>query len=419
VLVSGSGGRLTGGRFTPIALPFAEMTMSVVFLTHNYPRWPGDVAGAFLATLAAALVRRGIAVTVVVPSDGGNGGDETSANGVRVRRVRYAAAGDERFAYGAMASALASPAGIGAIMRMWRALRVAARHEVRQGAAVVHAHWWFPSGLAAPRGVPLVVTSHGSDAALLARSWPARALARPVYRRAAVVTAVSSELARWIAAGTGRKLRPTDIQPMPVDTGRFTPSRGGGGGGGGGGGAIVVSRLVPQKRVHLAIETVAELRDRGAALPLTVVGDGPERGALERLAAERGVAPLVRFVGAVPPDDVPRYLATADVMLFPAFREGFGLVAAEAFLSAVPVVACCDGGGVLDIVPETGAGRRVAPAADAMAAAALELLRSSDKTDDLHRLREFWCRRLNADSVAEVCERWYRDALASHPRQAV
>ena len=50
--------------------------MRVVFLTHNYPRWPGDLSGAFLATLAAALVRRGVEVRVVAPSDEGKGGEE-------------------------------------------------------------------------------------------------------------------------------------------------------------------------------------------------------------------------------------------------------------------------------------------------------------------------------------------------------
>lgn len=48
--------------------------MRVVFLTHNYPRWPGDLSGSFLGTLAAALVRRGIEVRVVAPSDAGQGG---------------------------------------------------------------------------------------------------------------------------------------------------------------------------------------------------------------------------------------------------------------------------------------------------------------------------------------------------------
>ena len=50
--------------------------MRVVFLTHNYPRWPGDLSGSFLATLAAALVRRGIEVRVLAPSDEGKGGEE-------------------------------------------------------------------------------------------------------------------------------------------------------------------------------------------------------------------------------------------------------------------------------------------------------------------------------------------------------
>ena len=68
--------------------------MRVVFLTHNYPRWTGDVSGAFLATLAGALVRRGVSVRVVAPSDQGRGGDE-ELDGIPVRRVRYAPAAAE------------------------------------------------------------------------------------------------------------------------------------------------------------------------------------------------------------------------------------------------------------------------------------------------------------------------------------
>jgi glycosyltransferase involved in cell wall biosynthesis len=305
-----------------------------------------------------------------------------------------------------MQRALNSPAGLLALARMCRALRAAARAEIARGANVIHAHWWFPAGLAAPPGVPLVLTSHGSDAALLRRSRLMRSLARPVYRRAAVVTAVSSEIARWIEVATGRRLEPRYVQPMPVDADRFLPSVGGGG-------AVVVSRLVPQKRVHLAIEAVAHLqRTRGLALPLVIVGDGPERGALERLAAEREVASRVRFAGAVRPTDIPAYLKTADVMLFPARDEGFGLVAAEAFLAGVPVVACRDGGGVLDIVAEAGAGRCVDPTPEAIAAAAVEMIGSPETARDLLRLRESWRQRLSADAVAGVCEAWYREALA-------
>jgi hypothetical protein len=83
----------------------------VVFLTHNYPRWPGDLSGAFLATLAAGLVRRGVEVRVLAPSDEGQGGEE-ERDGVFVRRVRYASRRLETIAYrGTMADALRGPGG--------------------------------------------------------------------------------------------------------------------------------------------------------------------------------------------------------------------------------------------------------------------------------------------------------------------
>ena len=74
--------------------------MRVVFLTHNFPRWPGDLSGSFLGTLAAALVRRGVEVRVVAPSDEGRGGED-EVDGVRVRRVRYTSPGARPWRTGA------------------------------------------------------------------------------------------------------------------------------------------------------------------------------------------------------------------------------------------------------------------------------------------------------------------------------
>ncbi|MBA3345929.1 MAG: glycosyltransferase family 4 protein, partial [Gemmatimonadales bacterium] len=313
-----------------------------MFLTHNYPRFPGDVPGAFLATLASALVRRGVEIRVIAPSDAGAGG-EAELDGVVVRRVRYASAAGERIAYrGAMLSALKAPGGMRALGGLWRALRRAAREEMDAGADLVHAHWWVPAGLAVPPSVPTVITVHGSDAAMLRRSRIARALARPVFRRASVVTAVSRELATWVQSGAGRFVDPAHVHPMPVDTRDYRWTTGGGG-------AVVVARLTAQKRVSLAIETVAFLASCGHELPLTIVGDGPERVALERQVDRLGIGPFVRFAGAVAPAEVPAQLARADLMIFPAKGEGFGLVAAEALMAGVPVVACWDGGGVLDV----------------------------------------------------------------------
>lgn len=378
--------------------------MRVVFLTHNYPRWAGDVAGAFLATLAGGLARRGIDVRVVAPSDEGRGGEDV-LDGIPVRRVRYASAAAETLAYrGTMQAALRAPSGLRALAGLWRALRQAAREEARAGADLFHAHWWVPAGMAVPAGARNVLTVHGTDAALLRRSRIARTLARPVFQRATLVTAVSRELAGWVQTGAGRYVDPSHVQPMPVDTTNHPWSTGGGG-------AIVVSRLTPQKRVALAIETVAFLASCGHEMPLTVVGDGPERGNLERLTEKLGITSFVHFTGTVPPAEVSTYLGRADLMIFPAQGEGFGLVAAEALMAGVPVVACWDGGGVLDVVPPNGAGRLTLPSPEHMGDAILGLLLEPDHRDMARLVGESWRARLAPDHVAEVCEGWYREAL--------
>ena len=162
--------------------------------------------------------------------------------------------------------------------------------------------------------------------------------------------------------------------------------------------------------LELAIDAVAHLRSTGRELPLTIVGDGPERAALERRAKQPASAGLITFTGAVPPTEIPRWLARADVMLFPAQREGFGLVAAEAFMSGVPVVACEDGGGVLDVVPAGGAGRRAPASAAALARAVTELLEGEARAAATME-GEVWRARLAPDSVAATCQRWYAEAL--------
>ena len=376
--------------------------MRVVFLTHNYPRWSGDLSGGFLSILARALAARGTVVQVVAPSDGGKGGDEMDGP-VHVRRVRYGAPDEETLGYGGMAtSAVRSLGAVRRLVALGRALRAAAREAMRD-ADVLHAHWWVPAGLAAPPGVPMVLTSHGTDAALLRRSAVARLLARPVYARATVVTAVSSQLGRSITEATGRAVDAAHVHPMPVEVGAFRP-------GDGGGGAVVVARLTAQKRIDLALGAVAALRDGPAPLPLTIVGDGPERRSLERRAAELGIADRVTFTGAVATDQVPELLRRADVMLATAVGEGFGLAAAEALMAGVPVVACVDGGGLLDVVPATGAGRIAEPTAAGVAAAAAELLtpaaRAAAREDGAR-----WRRRLSGAEVAEVCAGWYEEAL--------
>jgi len=375
----------------------------VIFLTHNFPRFPGDVSGAFLAVLAKGLQARGIDVRVIAPSDAGEIGPP-QLEGIPVRRVRYASPAGEHLAYrGTMADAARTPRGGLAAWSLIRALRRAACEELEEGADLIHAHWWIPAGIATPRSCPAVVTVHGTDAALLERSSAARWLARGVFRRAAVVTAVSASAGEKVRRFTGREVNADHIQPMPVQTERFGIR------GRGGEGLIVVGRLTVQKRVELAIRALARVDRPG--IPLTILGDGPERSRLESLVTDLGLAGRVRFLGAQPAERVAAALAGADLALFPAAGEGFGLAAAEALMVGVPVVACHDGGGVLTVVPESGAGRRAEPSPESLARATSDLLADPGARDAAWFAGQRWRDELSPAHAAAACERWYQEAL--------
>jgi glycosyltransferase involved in cell wall biosynthesis len=380
----------------------------IAFLTHNFPRQPGDVAGAFLLPLAAELRARGHDLLVVAPSHAGQGGEDV-VDGVPVRRVRYASPERETLAYsGRMAEALTGVGAALALVGMIRALRRGARDWLAGSRGVVHAHWWVPAGLAAPRGWPMVLTSHGTDARLLAGSALARAVARPVYRRARVVTAVSTHLAGLIESATGRRV--DEVQPMPLGAvgGPARAPRGPVPGQ-----LALVARLTAQKRVELAIEALALLAADGVPARLRIVGDGPARAGLERLAAARGLTADVAFEGQVPTTRVAAFLAEAEVALFPAVGEGFGLAAVEALEQGTPVVACTDGGGVRDVLAESGAGRVVTPSAAAIAEAIRELLGDPSARAAAREAGRRWRARLEPAAVAAQAERWYEEALGA------
>lgn len=136
---------------------------------------------------------------------------------------------------------------------------------------------------------------------------------------------------------------------------------------------------------------------------------------LENVSRQLGVEELVRFEGAIPPAEIPARLGNADALVFPAEGEGFGLVAAEALMAGVPVIACRDGGGVLDIVPSEGAGRIVEPDPNAIASAIAAVTSDRSSRDEARRLGASWRLKLHPDTVAEACERWYQEASRGEP----
>ena len=377
--------------------------MRVVFLTHNYPRWPGDYSGAALATLARALVRRGVSVRVVALGE--DPAERTEQDGIPIRRVGISnRLGQTIFDQDAFAARLRSPRRWELLLRLWRRLRPAAEREVSAGADLVHAHWWMPSGLATPAGVPQVLTLQGTDAGLMRSSRLARAAARRLLGRTSLVTAVSRSIGETVQNLTGRFVGTEHVHPLPIESRGRPWTRGGSG-------AVVMGRLDEAGRIGLALETVAILASRGHKLPLTVIGEGRHRDALQQQARRLGVSELVRFVGAMPPDQALGHLARADLMLLTTQGELSAVSAQEALISGVPVVTCWDSGVPVDVVPQSGAGRLSLPAADALAECVLSLHADRDALAASRLVGEAWRTRLAPDHVAQVYEGWYRDAL--------
>ncbi|MCE6997702.1 glycosyltransferase family 4 protein [Saccharothrix sp. S26] len=142
---------------------------------------------------------------------------------------------------------------------------------------------------------------------------------------------------------------------------------------------VCVSRLVPRKGQDVLVRALPEIRRQVPGAALLLVGGGPHRGALERLAASVGVSEHVVLTGSVPWEELPAHYNAGDVFAMPCRTrgrgldvEGLGIVYLEASATGLPVVAGRSGGapetvrdGVTGRVVD---GREVAEVADAVAA---------------------------------------------------
>jgi glycosyltransferase involved in cell wall biosynthesis len=111
-----------------------------------------------------------------------------------------------------------------------------------------------------------------------------------------------------------------------------------------------------------------------------ILGEGPERPRLEALAAERGVAPLIRFLGFQ--SNPWRFIARADVFALTSSYEGFGNVLIEAMACRTPVVATVSPGTV-EIITDRDNGRLVEHDARAIAGAIADLLSDAAARDSI------------------------------------
>jgi len=122
--------------------------------------------------------------------------------------------------------------------------------------------------------------------------------------------------------------------------------------------AIFVGRLIDSKRVCDLIEATQRLRSNYKCLRVVIVGDGPERAALEAQTVRSGLSGVVQLLGMR--NDVADLLRCADLFVFPSETEGLSNAVIEAALASLPIVGY-DIGGVRDVVDSGREALLVAP----------------------------------------------------------
>lgn len=227
---------------------------------------------------------------------------------------------------------------------------------------------------------------------------PLRGLYAALSRLARVV-AVSEAVAASLAAAGVPRSRMEVVAPgvEPGEYERAEPHRG----------APVIAciaRLHREKNVALLIRAFARVHAEIPEARLVIFGDGPERGALERLAAALGLGSVVEFRGYV--KDAGRRCGDFDILAVPSSREAFGIAALEAMACGVPVIATRVGG-LPELVLDGETGLLVPPEDEkALAETLTGLLRDPERAARLGAAgRE---RALTRFTVAKMLSAWDR-----------
>lgn len=341
--------------------------------------WHLDVGGGevFLRGLAGALAGRGVPQHVFTIGPPGRLAASVEAAGVPVTSFHKA-----------------SKIGGLTVLRMAAGLA-----RLRPPLVQTHGEGGMYWGLPAARlaGVPAVSLLYQNVEESRIKTWASRA----ALRWPLAVIAGSDDVARFVREVFHVPAVRLQTIPCGIDTRGFAAAAAGSDRDRPGPVIVTVGRLVRRKGHHVLIDALAVVRDRHPHARLLVVGEGPERMALEAQAADRGMADRVTFMGTVYP--TTSVLAAADLFVFPSIGEPQGLALLEAYAAGVPVVASRTGG-----IPEMltdGVEGLLAPPGDAggLASAMLRML-----ADDALRLAAVSRARLRATAfdVASLADRY-------------
>jgi glycosyltransferase involved in cell wall biosynthesis len=312
--------------------------MKILVLNYEYPPVGGG-GGKVSQQVAEGLVARGHKVAVLTAAHGDLPREER-VHGVWVLRVPALRRFRDRcsvWEMGAYAVA-ASVAGC-RLARSWRP-------------DVVHAHFAVPTGAVAwmvkrCAGVPYVLTAHLGDVPGGVPEQTAhlfrfvKPLTVPIWRRAAGSTAVSSFVAGLAkeAYGVAPRLVLNGVRvsahPCPAIGPHEGPVR-----------LIWVGRMQAQKNLLFGMRALALVRD--ADWRLELIGDGPDRSAVEEAVRVAGMTERVTFRGWLKPSEVQVAMAGSDVLFMPSLSEGLSMVSVEALVNGLALI-CSRIGGFADV----------------------------------------------------------------------
>jgi glycosyltransferase involved in cell wall biosynthesis len=206
----------------------------------------------------------------------------------------------------------------------------------------IDAHYLYPDGVAAVElgrrfGLPVVITARGSDVT----QWPDFATPRRriihAITRADALISVSAALGEGLVA-LGADPAKVHVLRNGIDTTQFTPlNRNAARAELGVSGHVLISvgLLIARKGHDKTITALTQLPDT----TLLILGEGPERAALQALAEKLGVADRLRLLGAKPHNELARYYSAADAMVLASSREGWANVLLESMACGTSVVA--------------------------------------------------------------------------------
>ena len=179
---------------------------------------------------------------------------------------------------------------------------------------------------------------------------------------------------------------------------------------------LCVGRLVSAKGQRILIDAIAKLRSAGRDVHLTLVGDGPDRGALESSVDHLGLRAAVEFTGSVNQDKIRSLYERADVFALASFAEGIPVVLMEAMAMEIPCISTRIAG-IAELIESGEDGLLVAPSdVDGLASAVAALMddpalrerlgkagrlrvqREYELSASVERLAELLCRRLGAEA---------------------